>query len=75
MTTKFRGIKWYPGVQGIHSLANIPAGAFNVFRCTGCGGEDVSMWFKAGVQHWASDGAQRVCGTYELLRPYQETGK
>lgn len=74
--SKRNGGKWqgstdpYKGVavKGIHSFANIPDSAFNVFRCTGCGGEDVSMWAKQGVQHWA--GPQRVCGTYELLRPF-----
>lgn len=41
---------------------NVPNSAFRVFRCSGCGGVDVSCFSKGGVRHWSGNS---VCGVYQ----------
>ncbi len=56
-----------PIAKGIYSFANIPIEAFSRFVCSGCGGEDISMWQKEGLAHWATETV--VCGHYRRVGP------
>lgn len=44
-----------------------------VFRCTGCGATDRTVWNKTGVQHWRRGGDgeafEVVCGGWQLISP------
>ncbi len=54
----------------IQSWADLKDGDFKVFQCDGCGGKDVTIWEKEGLEHWAQTGPERVCGRYRFVQVY-----